>query len=175
MDEWKNIIMLLKTPIHVLVCKVGRKNMFCHLDFRCYFEGNGQNYIHFRLTQVTKNSMAWHFLTFISPASKLELCISPLLRSRRAEAHLLVKFNAWTSQRLLNWNPIPKLTIVHIWKTPACLKFCKTSNHAVENLPQTKLWVWAANDARSHPPNFLVFLFELLVAQCIKRSEVRSG
>ena len=36
--------------------------------------------------------------------------------------HLLVRFNTWTSQRLLNWSPIPKLTIVLIWKTPACLK-----------------------------------------------------
>ena len=172
MDEWKNIIMVFKMPIHVLVCKVGRKNMFCHLDFR-YFEGNGQNHIHFRLIQVIENSIAWHFLTFTSPSSKLELCISPMLRSRRANAHLLVKFNARTSQRLLNWNPIPKLTIVHIWKTPACLKFCKTSNRTVENLPQRKLWVWAANDARSHPPNFLVFLFELFVAQCVlvKRPE----
>ena len=32
----------------------------------------------------------------------------------------------------------------------ACLKFDKNSNRAVENLPQRKLWVWAANDARSH-------------------------
>ena len=44
-----------------------------------------------------------------------------------------------------SWNPIPKLTIVLIWKTPSCLKFGKTSNHAVENLPQRKLWVWTAN------------------------------
>ena len=28
------------------------------LDFRCYFEANGQNHIHFRLIQVLKNSMA---------------------------------------------------------------------------------------------------------------------
>ena len=26
MNEWKNIIMLYKTPIHVLACKVGRKH-----------------------------------------------------------------------------------------------------------------------------------------------------
>ena len=142
-------------------------NMFCYLDFRCYFEANGQNHIHFRLIQVLKNSIAWHFLTFTIP-----------LRGRGGNAHLLVKFNAWTSQRLLNWNPIPKLTIVLIWKTPACLKFVKTSNRAVENLPQRKLfWVWAANDARSLPPNFLGFLFELCVAQCIlvKSSAVQSG
>ena len=47
-------------------------------------------------------------------------CISPVtLRSRGENAHLLV-------------NPIPKLTIVLIWKTPACLKFGKTSNRGVE-------------------------------------------
>ena len=72
-----------------------------------------------------------------------------MLRSRRANAHLLVKFNASTSQRLLNWNPIPKLTIVSIWKTPTCLKFGTTSYPVVENLPQRNLWVWAANDAQT--------------------------
>ena len=40
----------------------------------------------------------------------------PVLRSRRANAHPLVRFNTWTSQRLLNWHPIPKLTIVLIRK-----------------------------------------------------------
>ena len=72
-----------------------------------------------------------HFLITFQQAGT---CISPVvLRSRRANAHLLV-------------NPILKLTIVLIWKTPACLKFGKTSNRAVENLPQRKLWVWAEND-----------------------------
>ena len=36
-----------------------------------------------------------------------------------------------------------------IWKTPPCLKFSKTSNRTGENLPQRKLWVWAASDAHS--------------------------
>ena len=71
--------------------------------------------------------------------------VAEIQRSRRENAHLLV-------------NPILKLTIVLIWKTPACLKFGKTSNRAVKNLPQRKLWVWAGNDARSHKnlitPNF---------------------
>ena len=31
--------------------------MFCHLDFRCYFEANGQNHIHLRLIQFLKNSL----------------------------------------------------------------------------------------------------------------------
>ena len=71
--------------------------------------------------------------------------VAEILRSRRENAHLLV-------------NPIPKLTIVLIWKSPACLKFGKTSNRVVKNLPQRKLWAWAGNDARSHKnlirPNF---------------------
>ena len=69
------------------------------------------------------------------------LCIpygAPYLRSRRANAHLLVKFNAWASQRLLKYKP--KLTLVLIWKIPVCLKFGKTSDCAVETLPQRKLW-----------------------------------
>ena len=48
-----------------------------------------------------------------------------------------------------SWNPIPKLTIVLIWKTPVCLKFGKASHRAVQNLPQRKLWVGAANDVCS--------------------------
>ena len=130
--------------------KYDAKHMFSYLDFRCYFEANGQNHIHFWLIQVLKNSMAWYFLTFRPLPSKLEsvYSVSPvILRSRRENAHLLV-------------NPFPKLTIVLIWKTraPPCLRCGKTSNRAVKNLLQRKLWVWAANDARSHKnlitPNF---------------------
>ena len=36
-----------------------------------------KNHIHFRLIQVLKNSMAWHFLTFSSPSSKLEFVYPP--------------------------------------------------------------------------------------------------
>ena len=47
-------------------------------------------------------------------------------------------------------------------------KICRnTSNRGVENMAQRKLLVWEEDDARSHPPNFLVFLFELIVEQCI--------
>ena len=109
---------------------------------------NGQNNIHFWLIQVLKNSMTWHFLIFRSLSSKLEFVnsVSPvILRSRRENAHLLV-------------NKIPKLTIVLIWETLPCLKFGKTSNRDVKKLPQRKLWVSAANNARSHKnlitPNF---------------------
>ena len=83
--------------------------------------------------------IAWHFLTFTSPSCKLEF-VYPLCCTveEQMHAHLLIKFNAWMSQRLMNCNPIPKLTIVLIWRTPACLKFGKTSNRAVESLLQTK-------------------------------------
>ena len=64
--------------IHCVVCvvyftkrftssaKYDAKHMFSYLDFRCCFEANGQNHIHFWLIQVLKNSMAWHFHTFRS-------------------------------------------------------------------------------------------------------------
>ena len=124
--------------------KHGAKHMFSYFDYRCYWSKS-----HPFLAHVLKNSMTWYFLTFRSLSSKLEfvdLFISPvILRSRREFAHLLV-------------NPIPKLTIELILKTPACLKFGKTSNRAAKNLPQRKFWVWAANDALSHKnlitPNF---------------------
>ena len=91
--------------------------------------------VNLKLMVKITSILAWHFLTshhFLASWN----WISSVLRSRRANAHLLVKFNAWTSQRLFNWNSIPKLTIVLIWKTPACLKFGKNSNCGVENLPQ---------------------------------------
>ena len=50
--------MLFKTLMNVLVWKVGHKTYVCYLDFSSvYFKANGQNHIHFRLTQVLKNSM----------------------------------------------------------------------------------------------------------------------
>ena len=170
--------MLFKTPIHIFICKVAKdaKHLFCYLDFRCYFEANGQNHIHFRLIQVLKNSnIAWHFLTFTSPSSKLEFVYPPCCGVKeQMHAHLLVKFNACLSQRLVNCDPVPKLTIVLIWRTPAFFKFGRTPNHAVENLPQRKQ---RTMHVLTHPPNFLVFLFELFVAQWIlvKGSAVHSG
>ena len=110
------------------------------LDFRCYFEANGQNHIHFRLIQVLKNSMASQFLTFRSLSTKLEF-VYPPWSCGRVEQQMLIFSSSLT---------ISKLTIVLIWKTPPCLtEICKTSNLGVENLPQRKLWVWAANEARS--------------------------
>ena len=56
--------------------KYDAKHMYSYLDFRCYFEANGQNHIHFWLIQVLKNSMTWYFLTFRSLSSKLVAWVS---------------------------------------------------------------------------------------------------
>ena len=158
MNEWKNIIMLYKlykATTHVLVCKVGRKTYVLLSRFLFWSEAISQNHIHFPLIQVLKNSMTWHFLTFTSPSSKLEF-VHPLCCG--VEEQMLIFSSSLTPGRVKgSWNPIPKLTIVLMWKTPACFKFGQTSNRAVENFLQRKLWVWAANNARSYPPNFLVF------------------
>ena len=37
--------------------------MFSYLDFRCYFEANGQNHIHFRLILLR---IAWHDIFSLS-------------------------------------------------------------------------------------------------------------
>ena len=148
MNERTYIVCFTK-PIH-LVCEVRCKTCFLIPTSAVTLKliSNGQNHIHFWLIQVLKNSMKLYLLTFRSLSSKLEFVysVSPvILRSRRENAHLLVI-------------PIPKLTTVLIWKTPLRLKFGKTSNRDVKNLPQRKLWVWAANNARSHKnlitPNF---------------------
>ena len=111
--------------------------------------------------------IAWHdlFFTFTSPSSKREFVYPPCCG---VEEQMLIFSSSLTPGRVEgSWNLIPKLTIVLIWKTLVCLKFGKTSNRAVENLPHRKLWLWAANDARSQGIIFLVFSFELFVAQCI--------
>ena len=65
--------------------------------------------------------------------------ISPVI-FRSQKSNLLIFLSSLTLGRVKgSWNPIPKLTIVLIWKTPTCLKFGKTSN----------LWVWAANAERA--------------------------
>ena len=56
--------------------KYDAKHMFSYLDFRCYFEANGQNHIHFWLIQVLKKSMTGYFLTFRPLSSKLEFVYS---------------------------------------------------------------------------------------------------
>ena len=113
--------------------------------------------------------IAWHDIFSLSHhlVASWNLYIPRTLRSRRANAHLLVKFNAWTSQRLLIWNPIPKLTIVLVWKTPACLKYVKTSNRAKKNLSLSS----------ERCTLFVVFTFELSLSQCslVKSSAVHSG
>ena len=93
--------------------------------------------------------MARHYILSLSdhfPASWNSLYIpyDLAVESKSKCSSSLVKLNAWTSQRLLKSNPQ-----VLIWKTLPCLKFGKTSNRTVENLPQRKLWFWASNDARS--------------------------
>ena len=133
--------------------------MFSYLDFYCYFEANGQNHIHFWPMQVLKNSMAWHFLTFRSFQITNLYIPRDLLES---EEKLLIFSSSLTLGWVKgSWIPIPKLTIVLIWKTLTCLKFGKTSYRAVENFPQRKLWVWVANaegctlSAKNLiPPNF---------------------
>ena len=76
----RTYILCFTKPIHH-VCVVRRKTYVTsslrYLDFRCYFEANGQNRIHFWLIQVLKNIMTWYFLTFWSLSSKLELVYPP--------------------------------------------------------------------------------------------------
>ena len=123
----KNIIMLDKMSIHVLVCKVGCKHMFCYLNFCCYFEGNGQNHIHFQFIQGLKNNMAWHFLTITALCSKLEFVYPPCCQVKEQ-----MLFNAWTSQKLFKSNPRVNHPTHLKDCTHACLKFGKTSHPAVE-------------------------------------------
>ena len=72
--------------------------------------------------------MAWHFLTFTSLSSKLEFVYPPCCR---VEEQMLIFSSSLTPGRVKgSW--IEMLTIVLIWKTPACPKFGKTSNRTVK-------------------------------------------
>ena len=149
--------------------------MFCYLDFRCYFEANGQNHIHFRLIQVLKNSMAWHFLTFTSPSSKLEFVYPPCCG---VEEQMLIFSSGLTPGQVKgSWIEIqsPSYPSYSSERFLRVLKFGKTSNGAVENLPQRKLWVWAANDSRSHPPNFPARVFIWVVRGAMHSGEKESS
>ena len=140
-------IRLLRSPrslsVYILVVN--------YLDFRCYFEANGQNYIHFPLIQVLKNRRTWHFLTFTSPSSKLEFVYPPC---SWVEEQMLMFSSSLTLRRVKgSWNPIRKLTMMSysserllrvlnlIRPLTVLKKICHKGNS----------WVWAANDARSHP------------------------
>ena len=123
MNEWKNIIMfykLYKTTIHVLVCKVGRKTCFVISISAVILK------LMVKITSIFGSyrflRIAWHDIFLLSHhlLESWNLYIPRVAGPKNA--HLLVKFNAWTSQRLLIWNPIPKLTIV----LTVCLKFVKT-------------------------------------------------
>ena len=67
--------------------------------------------------------IAWHEIFSLSNKLLASWNIMPRVAKSKSNAYLLIRFNAWASQRLLNWNPIPKLTIVLIWKSLTCLKF----------------------------------------------------
>ena len=92
--------------------KYDAKHMFSYLDFRCYFEANGQNHIHFWLIQVLKNSMTWYFLSFRPLSSKLEFVymysVSPVILRSRVEEKMLIfssiespSWPSYLSERLL--------------------------------------------------------------------------
>ena len=133
MNEWKSIIMLYKTPIHVLVCKIWRKTYVLLSRFPLLK-------LMVKITSIFGSyrfvGIAWHFLTFTSPSSKLEVVHPPCCGVEEQMLIFSSKFNALTSQRLLNWNPWSNPQVNHRQPSPACLKFGKTSNRAVENLPQ---------------------------------------
>ena len=145
------------------------QNMFCYLDFLFWSEAISQNHIHFPLIQVLKNSMSWHFLTFTSPSSKLEF-VHPSCCG--VEDQMLIFSSSLTPRRVKgSWNPISKLTIVLMWKTPACFKFGKTSNRAENSESEQQ----TMHDLTHRTSSCL--LFELCVAQCIlvKSGAVHSG
>ena len=76
----------------------------------------------------------------------------------------------------IGWRKKPSAGVYDI-----VLSILRKKGRSIRGIPgkfaTKKLWVWAANDARSQPGNFLVFLFELFVAQCIlvKSPVMHSG
>ena len=158
-----------KTTVQVLVWKVGRKKVCFVISISAVMLKLRVkiNHIHFRLILVLNDSIAWHFVTFTSPSSKLEFVYLPCCG---VEEEMLIFSSRLTPGRVKgSWIKIQSQVNhrTHL-KDSYVSKICRnTSNRGVENMAQRKLLVWEEDDARSHPPNFLVFLFELIVEQCI--------
>ena len=131
MNERTYIVLYTLQSTSPSSAKYDAKHMFSYLDFRCYFEANGQNHIQFWLIQVLKNTMAWDYLTFRSLSSKLEF-VYPQWSCGIEEQMLIFSSRLTPGGVKGSLNPIPKLAIVLIWKTPSCLKFGKTSNSAAQ-------------------------------------------
>ena len=98
--------------------------------------------------------IAWHDIFTLSHhlLASWNLYI-PRVERRRANAHLLVKFNSWTSQRLLIWNPIPKysserlLRVLNLLRPLTVLwKICRKENsesgqRTIHALRRVFIWV----------------------------------
>ena len=85
--------------------------MFCYLDFRCYFEANGQNHIHFRLIQVLKTLFTWSggprssrvgFFCFVSPRAWKQKKPTPLDRGPPLHVNRPLDFKILISDLKLN-------------------------------------------------------------------------
>ena len=132
MNKWKNIIMLFKTPIHILVCKVGQKTYVFLSRFPLLFWSEWSKWHPFSLIQFLKNSIARHFLTFTSPSSKLEFVYPPCCG---VEEQMLIFSSGLTPGQVKgSWIEINHYSSERLLRV---LKFGKTSNRAVENLPQS--------------------------------------
>ena len=110
MNEWKNI--------HSMLYKADTPRLLSTMQNICFL---------LSISAVTLKLMV-KITSIQTTFQQAGICIQCIPRdlaesSRRENAHLFV-------------NPILKLTIVLIWKTPPCLNFGKTSNRAVTNLPQ---------------------------------------
>ena len=132
MNEWKNIIMLFKSPIHVLFCSVGHKTYVLLSRFPLLFWSEWS-----KITSIFGSyrflRIAWHDIFSLSH-------------------HLLASWNLYIP-RVAEWKSkcSSSRQVKHLDeskalelksnaqvnnRTPSCLKFGKTSNRAVENLPQ---------------------------------------
>ena len=141
--QWKNIIVLYKMPIHVLVCKGGCKTL-CFvisisaaiLKLMVKITSISSSYTFLRIAWHDIFSLSQHLLASWNNSSIYPPCC-------RVEEQM--PFNAWTSQRLFKSNPQVNHRTHLKDCTPACLKFGKTSHPAVENLSHStaQKWHWA--------------------------------
>ena len=136
MNEWKNIIMLFKTPIHVLVCKV---------EHRTYVL---LNRFPLRMVKITSIFGSYRFLTIAlhdifslshHPLASWDLYNIPRVEESRSKCS--------SSREALDLKSNPQVNHPTHLKDSCVSKFGKTSNRAVENLQRRRLWVLAANDA----------------------------
>ena len=156
---------------------------------KCSFRSYKFDKVHTFSSKLT--TLAWDSLIFRSLSSKLEFIYPPVsFRGRRANAHLLVMFNACTSQRLMKFSLHFQLVIIanrpqittrsHHWATAQTRECGSCSNMASDSVRsgptnyEDSTPEWASDTFAYRSPNknpFLPFGYPRVKNDSVKKNQ----